>query len=91
MPKILELLLAGGIISVYLPPKWSCFCSSTFYEIASLLHLKANGMGHTNVGYIDDLYLQGLSFEDCSNNVQDTVHLFTKVGFLLNQKNQFLF
>ena len=47
-------------------------------------------MGHTNVGYIDDSYLQGLSFEDCSNNVPDTVHLFTKVGFLLNQEKSIL-
>ena len=47
-------------------------------------------MGHTNVGYIDDSYLQGRSFEDCSNNVQDTVHLFTKVGFLLNQEKSVL-
>ena len=38
------------------------------------------------MGYIDDSYLPGCSFEDCSNNVQDTVHLFTKVGFLLNQE-----
>ena len=30
----------------------------------------------------DDSYLKGLSFEDCSNNV----HLFTKVGSLLNQE-----
>ena len=47
-------------------------------------------MGHTNVGYIDDSYLRGLSFEDCRNNVQDTVHLFTKVGFLLNQEKSVL-
>ena len=26
-------------------------------------------MGHTNVDFIDDSYLQGLSFEDCSSNV----------------------
>ena len=43
-------------------------------------------MRHTNVGYSDDSYLQGTSFDDCSNNVQYTVHLFTKVGFLLNQE-----
>ena len=42
------------------------------------------------MGYIDDSYLQGCSFEDCSNNVQDTVHLFTKVGFLLNQEKSVL-
>ena len=62
-----------------------------------LLRLKANGTHthththtHTNVGYVDDSYLQGPSFDDCSNNVQDTVHLFTKVGFLSNQEKSIL-
>ena len=43
-----------------------------------------------NVGYIDDSYLQGPSFYDCSKNVQDTVQLFTKVGFLLNKETSIL-
>ena len=37
------------------------------------------------MGYTDDSHLQGPSFDDCSNNVQDTVYPLTKVGFLLNQ------
>ena len=39
-----------------------------------------------NVGYIDDSYLQGPSFDDCSKNLQDTVQLFIKVGFPLNKE-----
>ena len=42
------------------------------------------------MGYIDDSYLQGPSFDDCSNNVQDTVHLFSKVAFLLNKEKSIL-
>ena len=43
-----------------------------------------------NVGYIDDSYLQGPSFDDCSTNVHDTVELFNKVGFIVNQEKSIL-
>lgn len=42
------------------------------------------------MGYIDDSYLQGPSFDDCSYNIQDTVHLFTKVNFLSNQEKSII-
>ena len=42
------------------------------------------------MGYIDDSYLQGPSFDECTNIVQDTVHPFTQVGFLLNQEKSIL-
>ena len=47
-------------------------------------------MGHMNVRYIDHSYLQDPSFGDCSKKVQDTVQLFTKVGFLLNKEKSIL-
>jgi hypothetical protein len=38
-------------------------------------------MGHANVGYIDDSLLQSETFDDCVENVQDTVELFDSLGF----------
>ena len=61
-----------------------------FTKLLKPVYSTLRQMGHTNVSYTDDLYLQGPSFEDCSNNVQDTVHFFTKVGFLLNQEKSVL-
>lgn len=40
--------------------------------------------------YIDDSYLQGPSFDNCSKNVQDAVYLLTKVEFLLNAEKSIL-
>ena len=34
------------------------------------------------MGYIADSYLQGDTFEECKHNVQDSVSLFEKLGFL---------
>jgi hypothetical protein len=37
-------------------------------------------MGHANVGYIDDTLLQSETFNECVENVQDTVELFDSLG-----------
>jgi hypothetical protein len=42
-------------------------------------------MGHVNIGYIDDSLLIGDTFEECKQNVQDTVKLVT--DFNQHQKN----
>jgi hypothetical protein len=41
-------------------------------------------LGHLSSGYIDDSYLQGDSYEDCVNNVIDTVTLFDSLGFIVH-------
>jgi len=42
------------------------------------LHLK----GHISSGYIDDLYLQGKTYDDCVHNVIDTVIQFDTLGLV---------
>ena len=40
--------------------------------------------GHINSAYLDDIYLQGNSRNDCLNNLIDTICLFTKLGFVIH-------
>ena len=40
--------------------------------------------GHLNVGYIDDLYLQGSDTKECLLNISDMQTLFTDLGFVIN-------
>ena len=40
--------------------------------------------GHINLGYIDDSYLQGDTYVECSNNVKATAFLFKQLGFHLH-------
>ena len=35
-------------------------------------------------GHLDDFYLQGQTYNECSSNIIDTVTLFTKLGFLVH-------
>ena len=41
--------------------------------------------GYTISGYLDDFYLQGGGFQECSNNIKQTVKLFLSLGFTLHQ------
>ena len=64
--------LPNGLSSV----PWS------FTKILKPVYSSLRSKGHVNVGYIDDSYLQGDTYEECKHNVQDTVNLFIKLGFL---------
>ena len=44
------------------------------------LHLR----GHISSGYIDDLYLQGKTYEDCVHNVIDTVTKVDSLGLIVH-------
>ena len=53
----------------------------------ALSHLRK--MGHNVIGYIDDLYIQGDTEEECSEAVSATVNLFSELGFLVhNEKSE---
>ena len=53
----------------------------------SKLHL----MNDIVSAYIDDLYLQGASFESCVQAVVDTIILFNNLGFVIHpDKSQFI-
>ena len=53
-----------------------------FTKILKPVYSLIRSKGHLNVGYIDDSYLQGDTFEECKHNVRDSVSLFAKLGFL---------
>ena len=43
--------------------------------------------GHESVIYLDDGYLQGLTYALCLTNIQDTVSLLTSLGFFISPKS----
>ena len=57
-----------------------------FTKILKPVYSSLRSKGHLNVGYIDDSYLQGDTFEECKHNVRDSVSLFEKLGFLPHLK-----
>ena len=43
-------------------------------------------LGHLSVAYIDDLYLQGDTYEECLQNAIDTIQIFDKLGLIVHPK-----
>ena len=66
-----------------LPNGLSC-APRIFTKILKPIYATLRSQGLENVGYIDDSYLQGGTFSDCSTNVAVTTKLFTDLGFILN-------
>lgn len=61
-----------------------------FTKLMKVVYATLRRMGHVNMGYIDDSLLIGDTFEECSKNVKDTVHLLQKLGFIVhNDKSIF--
>ena len=43
--------------------------------------------GHASVVYLDDVYLQALTYEECCRNVQCTTSLLITWGFFISEKS----
>lgn len=48
------------------------------------MYASLHTLGHINLGYTDDLYLQGDNAEECSYNVKATAFLFNRLVFHLH-------
>jgi len=47
-------------------------------------------MGHLSVAYIDDSYLQADLYDDCVQNVIDTVTMFDNLGLVVHPEKSVL-
>ena len=59
----------------------------TFTKLFSALHKQV----HQIIGYLDDSFLMGGTFEKCKKSVIATVKLFTKLGFQVHPDKSNLF
>ena len=59
-------------------------CFMSVYEHLKTCLCLLREKGHLNVGYIEDLYLQGGMIHECQSNVTDTCCLFTRLGFVIH-------
>ena len=55
-----------------------------FTKIMKPLYAGLRQLGHINAGFIDDIYLQGSTVEECRENVKDTVELLSDSGFIVH-------
>jgi len=74
--------MARETIPIHLLAKWVVICPSILYKDLKPVYSSLCSKGHVNVGYIDNLHLQGDTYKECKHYVQDSLNLFEKLGFL---------
>ena len=57
-----------------------------FTKLMKPVYAKLRSLGFINSGFIDDSLLCGDSFDECTDNVNATDNLMTRVGFILNKE-----
>ena len=72
-----------------LPNGLSC-APRIFTKILKRVYAHLRVLGHTCMGHIDDSLLIAQTHNDCVNNIHDTVHLFTKLGFIVHPEKSIL-
>ena len=57
-----------------------------FTKLMKPVYATLRGMGHLNVGYIDDSLLISDAFDECQKNLADSRHLMQRFGLVINEK-----
>ena len=72
-----------------LPNGLSC-APRNFVKILKPVYAHLRVLGHTCMGHMDDSLLIAQNPNDCVNNIHDTVHLFSKLGFIVHPEKSIL-
>lgn len=71
-------------------PNGISFAPRIFTKIMKPVYVSLRLRGYTNSGYIDDSLLAESTFDECKENVQETVSLMTDVGFMIHKEKSVL-
>lgn len=82
--KYLRFEWMGNIFQYTCLPNGISFAPRYFTKITKPIYSKLRTLGFINVGYIDDSLLLADSLTECEQNVQETVDLMTKLGFMVH-------
>lgn len=67
-------------------PNGLCNCPRYFTKLLKPVYACLRKRGFLSASFIDDCYLQGQTYESCLQNVQETVHLFEALGFIIHEE-----
>ena len=56
-----------------------------FSKLLKPMYSALRKLGHTNVAYIDDSFLQSDTYDECVRNISDTLHLADDLGFTVHK------
>ena len=72
-----------------LPNDLSC-APRILTELLKPVNASLQTLGHLNLGYIDDSYLQGDTAKECSSNIKAKALLLNRLGFHLHPTKSFI-
>ena len=83
--------LIFGILRYVCFPHGLAFFPGKFTKLLKLVYSHLRQLEHLSASHIDDSYLQGDDYEDCEQNVRDTIKLFNSLGFTMHpEKSSFV-
>ena len=85
--KYLKFVFNGTLYQYTCLPNGLSSAPRIFTKLLKPVYACLHTLGHLNLGYIDDSYLQGDSAKECSSNIKATALLFNHLGFHLHPTN----
>ena len=82
--KYLRFVLNGEVFEYTCLPNGLASAPRLFTKLLKPVLSTLRAKGFNVVGYIDDIFIQGDTFEDCEKAVKVTVDTFTELGFLVH-------
>ena len=88
--KFLKFSWGGKLYQYTCLPNGLACAPRVFTKLLKPVYSTLRSQGHLSLGDIDDSYLQGNTLQNCQNNIQQTVNLFTSLGFLVHPEKSVL-
>lgn len=82
--KFLRFIWKGKYFQYSCLPFGIAMAPRLFTKLMKVVFASLRKLGYVNIGYIDDSLLIGDTLDECKDNVEKTVSLVTKLGFLVN-------
>lgn len=82
--KYLRFIWQGILYQFTCLPNGLSSCPRTFTKLLKPPLTVLHKLGHITASYIDDLFLQGKTYEQCVSNVLDTFLQFEELGFIIH-------
>ena len=84
--KYLKFRWKGKLLQFTCLPNGLSSAPRQFTKLMKPVYATLRKMGYTNLGYIDDSFMSEDTYQECSDNVANTVSLTSELGFIVHPK-----
>ena len=82
--KYFRFLWEGDLFQFSCYPQGLASAPRNFTKICKPMYSTLRKLGHNCIGYIDDSFLQGDTFDECTNNIKASLELIMSLGFIVH-------